>query len=502
MEDIGYAQRMVETNETKRPLVKHINRAQMAWSTVDVEQLIDRDHQARVIWELVGGLDLSRFYDAIKSTEEKGGCPAHSPQLLISLWVYALTLGINSAREIERRCQWDPGFRWLTGLEVVNYHTLSDFRVEKKKEADELFTQLLAVLSSEGLVNLEQVTLDGTKIQVQASGKSFHREKTLQEHLQLARQRVKELEEEERGEGSQRVAKAQERARREKQERLELALKELEKVREQKKEEEDRKEARVSSSDPEARIMKQSGGGFAPSYNTQISTDTVQGIIVDVEVTQAGNDYDQLLPAMERIKERMGKLPQQVVVDSGFVSRENVEGMAKEKVDLLGALADDAGKAKRDGTRFGADQFQYDTTEDRYVCPAGKHLSYEGKQRKDGRTYYKYKARVQDCQNCVLRSQCCPKNKKHGRSVVRSKESAAMIAFRRKMESEEARAQYRIRGPMAEFRNCWIKSKLGLWTFHVRGLVRAQAEALWVCFTHNLQQWMRVRRQKIGLNPA
>jgi len=498
---MGYARRMVESNETKRPLVKYINRAQMTWDTVDVEQLIDSDHRARVIWELVGGLDLSRFYDAIKSREEKGGCPAHSPQLLISLWVYALTLGINSAREIERRCQWDPGFRWLTGLEVVNYHTLSDFRVEKKKEADELFTQLLAVLSSEGLVNLGQVTLDGTKIQAQASGKSFHREKTLQEHLQLAQQRVKELEEEDSEERRQGVAKAQARARREKQERLELALQELEKVREQKKEEEDKKEARVSSSDPEARIMKQSGGGFAPSYNTQISTDTAHGIIVDVEVTQAGNDYDQLLPAVERIQERMGKLPQQVVVDGGFISRENVEGMARKKVDLLGSVAEDEAKAKQDG-RFAAEQFAYHRTEDRYVCPAGKSLNYEGKQQKDGRTYYKYKAQKQDCWNCALRSQCCPDNQKHGRSVVRNEESAAMTAFRRKMESEEAQAQYRIRGPMAEFRNCWIKAKLGLWAFHVRGLVRAQAEALWVCFTHNLQQWMRVRRQKTGLTPA
>lgn len=498
MEDIGYAQRMVQSDETKRPLVKHINRAQMAWSTVDVEQLIDRDHRARVIWELVGRLDLNRFYDAIKSTEEKGGCPAHSPQLLISLWVYALTLGINSAREMERRCEWDPAFRWLTGLEKVNYHTLSDFRVEKKKEADELFTQLLAVLSREGLVTLEQVTLDGTKIKASASGKSFRREKTLQEHLELARQRIKELESEESEGVNQRIAKAQQRARREKQERLELALKELEKVREQKKGEEKKKEARASSSDPEARNMKQSSGGFAPSYNTQISTDTAHGIIVDVKVTQAGNDYDQLLPAMERIQERMGKLPQQAVVDSGFISRENVEGMAQKKVDLLGVLADDAAKANRDSTRFGAEQFQYDATEDRYVCPAGKPLSYEGKQQKDGRTYYKYKAQMQDCHNCILRKQCCPKNKKHGRSVVRSEESAAMVAFRRKMESEEAKTQYQIRGPIAEFRNCWIKSKLGLWVFHVRGWLRVQGEAIWVCLTHNLQQWMLWRRQTTG----
>lgn len=487
---------MNKTHETRHPLVKQVNREQLTWAAVDVEQLIDADHRARVIWELVGRLDLSCFYDAIKSTEENGGRPAHGPQVLISLWVYAHTLGIGSAREIERRCQWDPAFRWLTGLEGVNYHTVSDFRVAKKEEADELFTQLLAVLSGEGLVNLEQVTLDGTKIKAQASGKSFRREKTLREHVELARQRVKELEEEDNDEISQRIAKAQQRARREKQERLELALEELEKVREQKRGAQEKSEARASSSDPEARVMKQANGGFAPSYNTQISTDTAHGIIVDVEVTQAGNDYDQLLPALERIEERMKKKPQQMVVDMGYVSRENVEGMAEEKVDLLGPLADDAAKAHRQGGRFPAEQFQYQAAEDWYVCPAGKVLSYEGKQHKDGRTYYKYKAQVQDCRNCPLRMQCCPENRKHGRSVVRSEESAAMVAFRKKMETTEAQAQYRIRGPVAEFRNCWIKSKLGLGTFHVRRRMRVQAEALWICFTHNLQQWMLFLQRK------
>ena len=377
----------------------------------------------------------------------------------------------------------------------MNYHTLADFRVKKKEQVDELFTQLLGVLSAEGLVNLEQVTLDGTKIGAQASGKSFHREKTLREHLELARQRVKELEEEGSEEVSQRMEKAQERARREKQERLETALKELEEVRKRKQGEKQKSEARASSSDPEARVMKQSDGGFAPSYNVQISSDTAQGIIVDVEVTQAGNDYDQLLPAADRIEERMKKKPRQMVVDSGFISRENVEGMAQQGVDLLGALADDAGKGQRGDTRFTAEQFQYQVAEDRYVCPAGKSLSYEGKQQKDGRTYYKYKAQLQDCRNCPLRSQCCGGNQKHGRSVVRSEESAAMIAFRKKMETEEAQTQYRIRGPVAEFRNCWIKAKLGLRTFHVRGLVRVQAEMLWAGFTHNLQQWILFQRR-------
>jgi hypothetical protein len=101
--------------------------------------------------------------------------------------VYAYSRRIGSAREIERRCEYDPAFQWLTGMAPVNYHTLADFRVEQGKELDQLFSDLLGVLSAERLITLEEVMQDGTKFQAQASGKTFRREKTLREHVGRAR---------------------------------------------------------------------------------------------------------------------------------------------------------------------------------------------------------------------------------------------------------------------------------------------------------------------------
>src|SRR3989304_10269057 len=177
-----------ENAASKQPLIRPINRQQMSWRAVDVERLIGEDHRARAIWTLVGRLDLKRFYDGIESSAEEGGRPAFDPQLLISLWVYAYSEGIGSARELARRCEYDPAFQWLTGLEEVNYHTLASFRVEKQEELDDLFTQLLGVLSAEGLITLEQVMQDGTKIKALASTRSFHREGTIRGHLERARQ--------------------------------------------------------------------------------------------------------------------------------------------------------------------------------------------------------------------------------------------------------------------------------------------------------------------------
>ena len=488
-----------QKNEAARPpLVKEIDRKQMWFRTVEVDRLVDGDHPARLLWEAIGSLDLSGYYEGIKSNEEQGGRPATHPQLLITLWVYAYSRGIGAAREIERRCQYDPAFWWLTGMEKVNHHTLSDFRVQKKEELDELFAQVLGAASAEGFISLDQVTLDGTKIKACASGKSFHREGTLQAHLEKAREVVKQLEKA--GEEEESKRQAEEQRARAKVERLQLALEEMKKLREQKKAEEDKREARVSTSDPEARVMKQNDGGFAPSYNVQITSDTAQGLIVDVEVAQEGNDFQQLIPAVERVEESFGKAPGQILVDSGYISRENVEEVAQHQVDLLGSLADDAAKkGERGKQRYAISMFVYDAEQDHYVCPAGKILSYEGQQKKDGMQQFKYKAKNQDCRSCPLKVHCCPENRKHGRSVTRSQESPVMMAFRAKMKTEAAQTEYRKRGGIAEFRNLWIKTKLGLRQFHVRGLEKVRCEALWACLTHNLQHWIRLRRQQTAL---
>jgi len=261
-------------------LIRYVNRQQMSWRAIDVERLIGEDHPARAIWTLIGHMDLSHFYQGIESSAEEGGRPAFDPQLLISLWVYAYSQGIGSAREVARRCEFDPAFQWLTGLDEVNYHTLADFRVAKQKELDELFTQVLAALSKEGLITLDQVMQDGTKIKAQASVRSYREEGTIREHLERTRRRVGEMGDPRNEETNPRTKRARERARREQQERLENALQELEKLQERKQGEQAKSKARVSSSDPQAQVMHHSDGGLTLSYNTQISADAAHGLIV------------------------------------------------------------------------------------------------------------------------------------------------------------------------------------------------------------------------------
>src|SRR5258705_12938836 len=128
-------------------------------------------------------------------------------------------------------------------------------------------------------MRLEQVMQDGTKNKALTSSRRYQREATIREHLERERQRVAEMGDPQDEESRPKAQQSRARARQEQQKRLENALQELEKLQEGKKGEKAKSQARGSTGDPEARVMKQSDGGLALSYKGQISTDAATGCI-------------------------------------------------------------------------------------------------------------------------------------------------------------------------------------------------------------------------------
>lgn len=480
-----------------RARIKPVDRSQLMMRPVEVERLVEEDHPARAIWEFVGQLDLSGYEQPIEAVEGVAGRPVWDPRLLISLWIYAYSRGIGSAREIHRRLDYDPAFQWLAGLEVINHHTLSDFRVVYDQPLSELFVNSLGVMSAEGLVSLERVMHDGTKIRACAGADSFRREERLAAHLEAARQQVQALEAA--GEqNSARQAAARQRAARERAQRLEQALEELKQIRENKTGTAEKQSARASMSDPQARTMKQSDGGFAPSYNVQLSTEAAHQLIVGAGVSQSGSDYTELVGAVKRVEENLQAKPEQVVADGGFTSRENIVSLAAQGVDFVGSLPERDPQAKGQLQRRGVAEafypkaFVYDARPDTYRCPAGQTLRHSGQAQRPGVVQHQYRAQPELCAACRFKAQCCPLNASKGRTIVRAEEAPAVAQFIEKMETAQAKEIYRQRGAVAEFPNAWIKDKLGLRQFHVRGLLKVKLETLWVCLTYNIQQWIRL----------
>jgi transposase len=483
------------------PRLRKVNRKQIFWGEVCLEDLIPADHVARAIWELSEKLDVSEFLKENRSVEGKQGRNRWDPQLLLSLWVYSYSQGIGAAREIERQMEYEPGLRWLMGNEKVNYHTLSDFRVGYGEALEKLFVDLLGLLSQQGMVNLAEVTQDGTRVRAVAGGSSLRRERTLREHLKEAEELVEKLGKETAEEAERRRTKkeaAQRRAAQERKERLKQALEELEQIRKSGKNKKEPEEARASESEPEARVMKDGHGGFGPSYNVQATVETSHGIVVSVGIAQESNDLGQLEPAVERMEQQLGQKPGRVIADAGYSKTEGIEAMVGRGVELIGPPEDVDKLVERNRRQslkvagieaaFGQQYFVVIEEGGAVQCPAGKRMKRIQK-REQG--VVEYRASEQDCGGCANKARCCPKSK--ARTVKIRTERTVAEEHRERMRSEEAKAIYRKRGQVAEFPFAWIKEKLKLRKFHVRGLAKAGMEALWVVLTYNIQQWVRLR---------
>jgi transposase len=495
---------MSENSAVTRPRLVAVDRRQMVMRAIDVERLIEEDHPARALWELVGRLDLSRYYAEIDAVEGRAGRDHTDPQVLISLWLYAYSRGISSAREVARRCEYEPAFQWLCGLEPISHRTLSGFRSDQKPALDNLFAQVLGMLSAEGLITLERVTLDGTKIKAQAGGNTFRRREKLEEHLALARQQVRLMDEQAAQEEAigKRQEAARRRAARERASRLQAAVSEVERLQREKKEDPDKFVARASSTDAEAHVMRNGEGGTVPSYNLQLLTDATHGLVVNVEATTDAVDHHQLAPALERCEQTLGRHPQQIVADGDYTNHASVEAAAKCGVDFYGSWQESWKPGERDGQgrseAFLASAFPYDAGRDGFTCPAGKTLTHHSTQnREHGLRIHVYRAPKEACRNCTLRSQCAPAKARPAwvRSITRSEEPPTTRAFKAKMATQAAKEIYQQRSQIAEFPHAWIKERCGLRQFRCRGRLKATLEATWAALSYNLTRWFALKRR-------
>lgn len=323
------------------PRLRRPDRAQVLLRPCALDELLPPDHDARMIWKVVTSLDLSEFYEPIRARGSAPGRSATDPQLLVALWLYATKNGVGSGRELARLCESHDAYRWLCGGIVVNYHTLNDFRVGHERPLDALFTKVLACLVHKGVVTVDRISQDGTRVRAGAGSSSFRGRETLERLEEQMREHVKALQrrlDDPAHSGSARERAAQQRAARERLERVGQALDELSKVEEAKAKQKPKKSkdrpARASTTDAEARIMKMPGGGYGPSHNVQLATDTASRAIVGVEVTNAGSDVNESEPMRKQVEQRTGQKVEEHLMDGGYVGLESIDRASKEGVTI------------------------------------------------------------------------------------------------------------------------------------------------------------------------
>jgi transposase len=317
--------------------LREANRSQLAWGRIDLDAQVPDDHPARALCAVIERLDLSALYAQIEARDEVAGAPAIDPKILFGLWVYATSEGEGSAREIWRLTQMHAAYRWICGGIDVGYHTLSDFRSRRGEVVDALITQVLALLMKQALVDLSRVAQDGSRVRASAGAASFRREQTLQALMQEARTHLEAVTQEAADPAiSARRAAARKRGAEQRIERLEAALQQIPEVTETKKRS-GAKDAtvRVSTTDPDARVMKMGDGGFRPAFNVQFATTADKArVIVGVEVTNRGSDAGQSTPMLQQIEQRTGRRPAEMLLDGGYAQHEAIDQATEQQVTV------------------------------------------------------------------------------------------------------------------------------------------------------------------------
>jgi transposase len=330
--------------------VKRAERRQMEMLPTTLDDQLAEDHPARAIWASLEQVNLEDFYATIEAVEGEAGRPASDPQVLLAVWLLATAQGVGSARQVARLCEEHIAYRWLRAGVPVNYHLLADFRVRHRHELNKLLTQLLAALMTAGLVGLRRVAQDGLRVRANAGAASFRGQAGLTHALDHARTQVERLahqvDQPERDQ-SRRQQKARERAARQRLKRVEQALALLPqmtevKLRQRRTLDQPRRERvtepRVSTTDPEARVMHMPDGGFRPAYNVQLATDADSQVIVGVSISTRGTDQGEALPMVEQVVGRTDRYPGEYLVDGGFVKRADFTTLERAGVTVYAPL--------------------------------------------------------------------------------------------------------------------------------------------------------------------
>lgn len=428
------------TSDVQPPVrLRQPQRNQMQMRVQCPDDLVAVDHPVRMVAAVVERLDISMFCEPIRARDGMVGRDATDPRLLISLWLYACIRGVGSARELARRCEESTPFLWLCGGVSVNHRLLSDFRTDHEEALDELFTQVIASLVERGVVKVKRISQDGVRVRVGAGSASFRREERLQKLLEECREHVENLRRqldapETLDQKKAKQVKAQKRRAEDKQKLVEQAMAQLPELKKKQAEAAQRagkgkcgdkiraKQPRVSTTDPQARVMKMANGGFNPAVNVQLATDTESRAIVGVDVTNEGYDAAGLSePMRQQVEQRTGGKVEQHLIDGGYLLIEDIEKAHEQGVELFVPPKPAKNKANR-----------------------GREL-----EPKPG-------------------------------------DSEAILEWKKRMASEEGKQTYQQRGATSETVNGDLRTHRGLTQILVRGLSKDKCVVLWCALAYNL----------------
>jgi len=441
---------------------------------LSVDEALPKDSDVRAFYDVMNCLDYSEIESKCSST----GAPPYPPKVMVIILAYAYSKRMRSSRVIENALNVDVRFIWLAGGLKPDHNTIARFRKENWQELKVLFKDSARICTEAGLVFLNAVATDGSKIRAAASKKQIYshsrvdREMASVEKILREAEKVDLAEDKEYASGNSNELPERLKDAKERKARLEEIAARLK----------DSNRKAVVASEADSRVML-TGDGKRAAYNLQASVDAENQVIVAMDLTQAEDDHGQLPDMTDEVKENMGLCPDASLVDCGYSDEQTLKWAKDTGHNVLMPLQEQPQESKRKDL-FASKCFLADDERDVLICPAGRELAFKLEHQLSNGTYRRYVAK--GCRSCSFHGQCV--SGRGSRRIEVNILASERKQMREKLKSPEGRKLYNLRRETVEPVFGQMKWNMGFDRFLLKGINGASAEAALICLVHNVMK--------------
>lgn len=402
---------------------------------IDLDSVIPENHLVRLVNSTIDQIDISPLLKKYKG----GGTSSYNPQMMLKVIVYAYTQQIYSSRKIAKALRENINFMWISGTNKPDHRTINNFRSSIMKDViDDVFASVVKLLVEQEYIKLENYFLDGTKIEANANKYTYvwakntkRYKKSLEEKIKLLLKQIDEVNKlenkeygekdlEELGEGKEIDSKKLEETAKEIDEKLaknpdnKNLMKAKKKLKNEyiprlKQYEEQQAilngRNSYSKTDNDATFLRMKDGGnknshTRPGYNIQAGTENQ--FVVGYSLHQRAGDTGCLIPHLEKVRETLGTLPENINTDAGYGSEENYDYLEDKKIGnyVKYNTFHQEQKNKFKNNIFRVENLEYDKEKDEFICPIGRKMVFTGVKKETTDNGYKTERRIYECVNC------------------------------------------------------------------------------------------------------
>lgn len=500
-----------------------------------LDESIPASHSVRLLDEILGQLDWSGFEALYHGM--RGQPPIH-PRILSGVILYGLMTRIRSTRMLEDALQIRLDFRWLAEGRSIDHSTLSKFRHERGEQLKRLFVQVGLVARQAGMLPLEMLAFDGTRVRANSRRSGTRTPAELHAWKAELAAKYEELEQRLAAEDARDAQQHSERdalyeelaetAQRKKV--VEAALEELARV----EAAGETVPSRLPLTDPQSRVTPNKHGGFAPNDTPLATVDAGSGLIAACDVIAMTNEDHYLVSQLDQVQAdyQLATPPPEMLADGMMGTKANLRDLQGRQVtlyspsELLPVAENPVTRAdptqpvpeklwdqlpskvvkSQKGTQpevsqLSKESFVYDAAQNCYWCPIGKKLSPQQqtkeKQAQGEQTRTRYRANPADCAECPLRARCLQGTAKR-REVSRYENDSLLEELAERMATPQAKAKYARRRHVGEWPFAVLKQQWGARQFLLRGLEKVRTEWRWLATAFNLWRIMCCHQNRAG----